>query len=94
MILQRTAKIKNFPHFIRIGSNKQSLFKYIAGYTKSLHVGGREQLVITCYDSIITNPKSANSEASLSPCDYEEGNTRMLLHIELILQRTVSLVIL
>ena len=62
----------------------------MACYAKSLHIDGRKQLVTTCRDSVITNPKSTNLEGSLSPCDHKEAYTMMLLHRDLILQGTVS----
>ena len=90
MIVRGTTKVKNWSRFLKNGSNKQSFFEYIALYAKSLQIDSRKQLVITCRDSVITNPKSADLEASLSPCDHEEADTRMLLHMDLILQGTVS----
>ena len=54
MIVRRTTKVKNWLHFLKNGSYKQSFFEYKAGYAKSLHIDGRKQLVITCGDSAIT----------------------------------------
>ena len=54
MIVRRTTKVKNWLHFLKNGSYKQSFFEYITGYAKSLHIDGRKQLVITCRDSAIT----------------------------------------
>ena len=52
-----------------------------------------KQLVITCNDGVITNPHRDYINEELSPCDHEEADSRMILHVDDILITARSVVV-
>ena len=94
MVVRGITKVKNWGRFLKNESNKQSLFQYIATYAQSVDISENKQLVVTCRDSVLTNPDSKALNESLSPCDHEEADTRMILHMKQIFDDSASSVIL
>ena len=71
MVVRGITKVKNWGRFLKNESNKQSLFQYIATYAQSVDISENKQLVVTCRDSVLTNPDSMALNESLSPCDHD-----------------------
>lgn len=68
----------NWISFLRVDANKEALFSLLG---QSIMEGlDSEKLVVTTQDdSVITSRETDAS--SLMPCDHEEADTRMLLHV-------------
>ena len=90
MIVRGNTKVKNWSRFLKNDSNKQSLFQYIATISQTVKLSDNQQLVFTCSDTVVTNPNSEMIKEYLSPCDHEEADTRMILHLHQILGETAS----
>ena len=82
--------MRNWNRFFKNDSNKQARFQYIATFAQVVPLSENEQLVVTCRNSIITNPPSLPISEFLSPCDHEEADTRMILHMHQILETAFS----
>ena len=64
---------------LKNGNNKEDLFAYLSeGVLTHMNIPETKQLHITYRDSVIS--KGGNS-AELAPCDHEESDTRVMLHI-------------
>ena len=85
VLVKGTTKIRSWLRFLKNDANKQSLFQHIASYAACTSVPLGKQLVITCLGNVITNPHRDYINIELSPCNHEEVDTRMILHIEDIL---------
>lgn len=69
----------NWSSFLRVDANKEALFGMLAqSITADLQT---EKLVISTIGASIKTSKHVNT-ARLAPCDHEEADTRMLLHVQ------------
>jgi len=70
----------NWQNFLRVDSNKTELFRFLSdALLKSFNQDGK-QLVITDGESVLSKPPVDDID-SLSPCNHEEADSRMLLHV-------------
>ena len=69
----------NWKDFLRVDSNKTELYKFLSHALFDLFNHEEKQLVITDGESVLSKP-SLDDLSSLSPCNHEEADSRMLLH--------------
>ena len=70
----------NWQSFLRVDSNKVELFSYISTMiAESFQEEGKE-LVVTDGEQVICVPQQEDVN-SLAPCNQEEADTRMMLHV-------------
>jgi len=69
----------NWPSFLRVNSNKTELFRFLSEAVLNWFDMEDKQLVITDGQEVISKPQ-INNVVSLSPCNHEEADSRMLLH--------------
>lgn len=75
-----TTKIpKSWPNFLRESENKEELFRLLASSIPSIKEEGKE-LYTTMGASALTST-GRDTEGRLHPCDHEEADTRIMLHI-------------
>ncbi len=68
---------KNWQQFLRDDSNKKELFAFLVKHLK--HLATSKQLVTTHGSDVICIPPQDTSH--LAPCDHEEADTRIILHL-------------
>ena len=71
---------RNWNDFLRVDSNKTELYKFLSHALFDLFNQEEKQLVITDGESVLSKPP-LDDLASLSPCNHEEADSRMLLHV-------------
>ena len=65
--------------FLKNGNNKEDLFAYLSeGVLTNMDVPETKQLHITYKDSVLSK---GGDPTELAPCDHEESDTRVMLHI-------------
>ena len=69
---------KNFTKLLKVGENKTALFNLIAAPISNLQ--SSQLLVSTKEDNIVSNLEFT-SNSSLQPCNQEEADTSMFLHV-------------
>ena len=69
----------NWRDFLRVDKNKIELFNFLSRALLDAFNQEGKQLVITNGESILSKPE-LNDFDSLSPCNHEEADSRMLLH--------------
>ena len=80
-IIKGNTKIRNWKTFLKNSTNKQSLFVALTEFATTIELSPGQQLVVTCRDQVLTNPPSPEIIEFLSPCNHEEADTRMILHV-------------
>ena len=71
----------NWQSFLRVDSNKTELFRFLSdALLKSFNQESDKQLIITDGESVLSKPL-IDDVGSLSPCNHEEADSRMLLHV-------------
>jgi hypothetical protein len=86
-LCQRTRVSANIPipkgakwqKFLKESHNKDNLFQFLSEQLVQQTTGARYQLLTTKADLILTNQPMNLS--ALSPCQHEEADTRMMLHL-------------
>ena len=71
----------NWQDFLRVNSNKTELFKLLTDALFEAFNLEEKQLVVTDGESVLSKPP-LHDLASLSPCNHEEADSRMLLHAD------------
>ena len=74
---------RNWKEFLRVDESRRELFKFLAESTSSLEV---EKQVILTYGKQVLTTLPRNDISSLAPCSHEEAETRILLHVQDVLQ--------
>ena len=69
----------NWRDFLRVDENKSELFNFLSLALLEAFNHEGKQLVITNGESILSKPR-LHDQDSLSPCNHEEADSRMLLH--------------
>ena len=69
----------NWRDFLRVDKNKTELFNFLSRALLDAFNQEGKQLVFTNGESILSKPE-LNDFDSLSPCNHEEADSRMLLH--------------
>ncbi len=69
----------NWRDFLRVDKNKTELFNFLSKALLEAFNQEGKQLVITDGESILSKPLLHDPD-SLSPCNHEEADSRMLLH--------------
>ena len=67
----------NWQFFLQIDANKTELFSFLANHVT--HVATNKQVVTTNGSDVLCTP--AQNTSHLAPCDHEEADTRMILHM-------------
>lgn len=67
----------NWQQFLRIDANKVELFAFLAKHIT--HLVTNKQLVTTNGSEVLCSPQRDTSH--LAPCNHEEADTRMILHL-------------
>ena len=71
--------LKNFTNFMRCDASKTELFVMISQKASSLST---PIVVGTVSEGVVTNQPSLNSlRNQISPCNHEEADTRLILHV-------------
>ena len=68
----------NWAAFLRIDKNKEELFHFLADQLGTVGVQ-HGQVVSTKGNAVVCN-RDTDDTSSLSPCNHEEADTRLLLH--------------
>lgn len=69
----------NWHAFLRLDQNKTELFAYLS---KELMVSTDNQIILTCaYATNCTTNNSHITSSFISPCNHEEADTRVFLHV-------------
>ena len=66
-------------NFLRVDDNKTEPFSFLSGALHDSFQLAEKQLVITDGDAVLSKPLLLDT-AGLAPCNYEEADTRMMLH--------------
>ncbi|KAK3910837.1 Protein dachsous [Frankliniella fusca] len=69
----------SWPNFLRDSNNKKQLFSLLAKSLQSLFIPGVE--VYSTTDSDVVCSSSAADLSFISPCNHEEADSRMILHV-------------
>jgi len=69
----------NWQNFLRVGSNKTELFRFLSAALMEWFDQKDKQLVITDGEAVLRKPLLPDL-TSLVPCNHEEADSRMLLH--------------
>ena len=70
----------NWKNFLRVDSNKTALFSYLSQIVTQIPLPEGKQIYVTDGEHVLSNPRREES-AILDPCQQEEADTRMLLHV-------------
>jgi hypothetical protein len=73
----------NWKSFLRVNSNKTSLFHYLAGELSKARLPEGKMLITTVGDETIVNnngTQAVEDTSGIEPCNHEEADTRLLLH--------------
>ncbi|CAC5382291.1 unnamed protein product [Mytilus coruscus] len=70
----------NWESFLRIDDNKTELFAYLAEQLLTLTPSDQTTVVSTKGREVVCNKPNKNND-DLSPCNHEEADTRILLHV-------------
>jgi len=87
-VRENTPVLKNFTSFMRNDLNKTELFVMLAHSITSI---SNPTIVSTNLEKVETNDHDANN-LDLAPCNHEEADTRLLLHVMRSLQSIAILV--
>ena len=67
----------NWQQFLRVDANKTELFSFLAKHVVNLSTD--KKLVTTDGSAVLCN--TSRDTSHLAPCDHEEADTRMMLHL-------------
>ena len=73
---------KNWTNFLSVGKNKEQLYSLLAN--KIREIAGNALVVATLCESVVSNKEI--DKTTLSPCNHEEADTRVFLHVKDILR--------
>eukprot|EP00794_Sanderia_malayensis_P021193 gene21193-23274_t len=79
-VTAKTPIPKNWKNFLRVDANKSELFKILAMCVVKLNVP-EKIIVSTIMDQVLTNGFDGIVD-DLSPCNHEEADTRLFLHVK------------
>ena len=82
-VLESTTIPRNWAEFLRSSDNKKELFCFIAEKIASINAGNK-QILTTYLDRILTVHDDGFTDGftdEINPCNHEEADTRMLLHV-------------
>ncbi len=79
-MVAETAIPRNWQDFLRVDSNKTELFRFLSHALLMSFDFEDKQLVITDGESVLSKPPLQDT-TSLAPCNHEEADIRMLLHV-------------
>ena len=71
---------KNWAGFLRNNDNKKELFCFLAEKISKLSSGSK-QIYTTHLDDVLTAHEPDDCTDEIKPCNHEEADTRMLLHV-------------
>jgi hypothetical protein len=77
-VREETPICKRFSEFLRNNDNKTELFKMLAGYIVKVSTTD-VTIIATSAEHVLSNSNSC--VATLEPCNHEEADTRLLLHV-------------
>ena len=70
----------NWASFLRVDDNITELFSFLSGALHDSFQLAEKQLVITDVDTVLSKPPLQDI-TGLAPCNHEEADTRMMLHV-------------
>ena len=73
----------NWTQFLRDERNKEELFSFLANYLTTQEYQSRNTLYVTDGDKVLSNKPNV----SMSSCNHEEADTRLILHLQEILSQ-------
>ena len=79
-VLDSTVIPKNWAGFLRNSDNKKELFCFISQRVSMLSSGSKE-VYTTHLDDVLTAHHPDDCLDEIAPCNHEEADTRMLLHV-------------
>ena len=79
-VLENTAIPKNWAGFLRNSDNKKELFCFLAEKISKLNSGSKE-VYTTHLNDVLTAHEYDDSINEIKPCNHEEADTRMFLHV-------------
>ena len=68
----------NWQEFLRIDANKIELFAFLAKHIARSVI--TKQIIVTSGSDVLCIPPSEDT-SSLAPCDHEEADTRIIVHL-------------
>ncbi len=68
----------NWPDFLHDSTNKQELFNFLSNKVALTDIPDGKEIFITSGNAVITQ----DTNHSMQLCDHEEGDTRILLHLQ------------
>ncbi|KAL8599495.1 hypothetical protein ACOMHN_065946 [Nucella lapillus] len=69
----------NWQNFLRVDSNKNELFRFLSATLMEWFDQEDKQIIITDGEAVLSKPLLPDP-TSLTPCNHEEADSRMLLH--------------
>ena len=78
-VVAAAAILGNWHNFLRVDSNKTELFRFLSAAVMEWFDQEDKQLVITDGEAVLSKSLLPDL-TSLAPCNYEEADSRMLLH--------------
>ena len=79
-VLSPTKLRNNWHEFLRVNENKTELFAFLANHILSADFGSNKQVITTLGQQVLCNPPRDDIN-SLAPCNHEEADTRMMVHV-------------
>ena len=79
-VLENTVIPKNWAGFLRNSDNKKELFCFVAEKISKFNSGSKE-IYTTHLDDVLTAHGPDHYIDEIKPCNHEEADTRMLLHV-------------
>ena len=70
----------NWQRFLRVNSNKVELFSFLSKMLAETFEEENEELVVTYGEQVLSVPPQEDI-GLLAPCNHEEADTRMMLHV-------------
>ena len=78
LVLCTTKIPKNWQEFLRLDANKTELFHFLADEIAKLAIP--DKLILGTYDERINSSTVTVEFNTITPCNHEEADTRLILH--------------
>lgn len=83
----------NWHEFLRVNENKTELFAFLANHIVFPDFGSNKQVISTLGQQVLCNPPRGDVSI-LAPCNHEEADTRMMVHVADAVQKGLTKVLL
>ena len=80
-VLDKSVAPTNWRSFLRLDQNKTEIFCYL--FITIIQHGDRGHVIMICaYDDTFINSSNDLDLSNLTPCNHEEADTRVFLHVK------------